>query len=342
MLIDANSSTAQAGVTGAIRKAAQLTGANFQYLLATAKVESNLDAGASARSSSAGGLFQFIDQTWLGTLKQAGASLGYGQYADAITQDSSGRYVVTDPTRRAAIMNLRQDPTANAVMAGAFTNANAAYLTERLGRQPSDGELYLAHFLGPRGAANLISLAAATPNASAADAFPRAANANPSIFYGAGGAPRSLGEVARLLSGRYDVARMRTAPLANDAQTAQAAPIGDSMRVARAYQTQSLLPSALVPGALANVGGGGTANDESDGYLFRNPYRRTGRQQIAAGTAGVVNAGPSATAVQNGASAASTNVALQYVRAVTETASANEPLGLFQDMRPNVRALFGG
>src|SRR5689334_19512162 len=72
-----------AGVTTAIRDAAQATGTSFDYLLATARVESGLDAGAGASTSSARGLFQFIEQTWLSTLKTVGSALGYGQYASA-------------------------------------------------------------------------------------------------------------------------------------------------------------------------------------------------------------------------------------------------------------------
>src|SRR6476646_11882530 len=53
-------------VTGAIRDAARVTGAGFEYLLNTALRESNLNPSAKAKSSSATGLFQFIDQTWLG------------------------------------------------------------------------------------------------------------------------------------------------------------------------------------------------------------------------------------------------------------------------------------
>ena len=114
-------------------KASRLTGTSFQYLLATARVESNLNPSAAAKTSSAGGLFQFIEQTWLGTLKDAGPSLGYGRYADAISQTRSGRFVVSDPQLRAQIMALRQDPTANALMAGAFTQTNAAALSQKLG-----------------------------------------------------------------------------------------------------------------------------------------------------------------------------------------------------------------
>jgi hypothetical protein len=212
MAVEATLPTSATNVTGAIRRAAQLTGTSFQYLLATAQVESSLNAQAKATRSSARGLFQFIEQTWLATLKASGPGLGYGQYADAIEKTPSGRHVVADPDLRREIMALRQDPTANAVMAGAFTQGNAAKLTARLGRAPSDGELYMAHFLGPHGAAKLIGSAAIDPQASAAEMFPQAARANPSIFFDRSGDARSLGQVAQVLAGKYDFARVAPAP----------------------------------------------------------------------------------------------------------------------------------
>ena len=133
MLVDSSNPTAGVTVTGAIRQAAQATGTSFQYLLATAQVESGLNPQAGAATSSARGLFQFIDQTWLATMKQSGPALGYGQYAAAITKTASGHYEVRDPAMRSEILKLRNDPTANAIMAGAFTQANAAVLSERLG-----------------------------------------------------------------------------------------------------------------------------------------------------------------------------------------------------------------
>ena len=66
-------------VAGAIQKAAQATGTGFSYLLATAKIESGFDPQVKAKTSSATGLFQFIEQTWLQTMKQSGAELGSGQ-----------------------------------------------------------------------------------------------------------------------------------------------------------------------------------------------------------------------------------------------------------------------
>ena len=214
MLVDSSSQTAGMTVAGAIRQAAQATGTSFQYLLTTARVESGLNPQAGAATSSARGLFQFIDQTWLATMKQSGAGLGYGQYAAAITQTASGNYEVRDPTMRSQILKLRNDPTANAVMAGAFTQSNAAVLSARLGRSPSEGELYIAHFLGAGGAAHLISSVAARPNASAASYFPIAAHANASIFYDrATGQPRTLAQVRNILTARYDIAARASPPM---------------------------------------------------------------------------------------------------------------------------------
>jgi Transglycosylase SLT domain len=207
MLVDPSNSSALAGVASAIRQASQSTGASFNYLLATAQVESGLNPNAGAATSSARGLFQFIEQTWLATIKQAGSALGYSRYADAISQTAPGKYEVSDPSLRREILKLRGDPTANAVMAGAFTKSNADVLSQRLGRAPSEGELYIAHFLGVGGAARLISLAASNPTARASHYFSHAAAANSSIFYDRSGAPRSVAQVRDILTARYDVAR---------------------------------------------------------------------------------------------------------------------------------------
>jgi len=224
MLVDPSNSNAGSSVAGAIRQASQTTGTSFNYLLATAKVESGLNPQAGASTSSARGLFQFIEQTWLATMKQAGAALGYGRYADAITKNASGQYEVQDPAMRNEILKLRNDPAANAVMAGAFTQTNATILKDQLGRAPSEGELYIAHFLGAGGAARLIGLAASNPNAKAVDFFPSAAQANSPIFYDRStGRPRSLAQVRDVLTARYDVARSRASDPSMSADAAATA-----------------------------------------------------------------------------------------------------------------------
>src|SRR6516162_1537557 len=188
-------------VTGAIKQASNSTGASFEYLLATAKMESDFNPTAGASTSSARGLYQFIDQTWLAT--EAGGELGYSQYADAITKTSSGDYVVSDSATRQAIMKLRDDPAIASAMAGSLTQSNSFQLTGMIGRRPTDGELYMAHFMGVGGAAKLIATAEDNPQANAARLFPNAAAANRSIFYDRAGNARSVSEVYSVLSARY-------------------------------------------------------------------------------------------------------------------------------------------
>jgi hypothetical protein len=210
MSVDTSNATATSGVdssraqiAGAIKQAASTTGASFEYLLSTAKMESDFNPKAGASTSSAHGLFQFIDQTWLGTVKEAGAQLGYGGYADAITKSPSGTYSVSNPAARTAIMKLRDDPVASSAMAAVLTQSNSFKLTGKIGRRPTDAELYMAHFMGVGGAAKLISNAEDNPQASGAALFPNAAAANRSIFYDGSRRARSVSEVYSVLTSRY-------------------------------------------------------------------------------------------------------------------------------------------
>src|SRR5204863_3593734 len=164
MSVDTVNASAAAGVdptrvkvAGSIKQAASTTGASFEYLLATAKMESNFNPKAAASTSSARGLYQFIDQTWLGTVKEAGSQLGYGKYAAAISKSSSGSYYVNDPAAHGAIMKLRDDPDAASAMAAVLSQSNSFKLTGKIGRRPTDNELYMAHFMGVGGASKLIS-----------------------------------------------------------------------------------------------------------------------------------------------------------------------------------------
>ena len=215
----------RAKIAGSIKQAASTTGASFEYLLTTAKMESNFNPKAAATTSSARGLFQFIDQTWLGTVKEAGSQLGYGKYADAITKNPSGGYSVSDPAARAEIMKLRDDPQAASSMAGVLTQSNSFKLTGKIGRRPSDAELYMAHFMGVGGAGKLISNAEDNPQASAVQMFPAAAEANRSIFYDRSGRGRSVSEVYSVLNSRYASAANSQAT-----RTAMAAAGGDLPR----------------------------------------------------------------------------------------------------------------
>jgi len=181
------------GVEAAIRRASSATGVDADFLVRTARRESAMNPNARAPTSSASGLFQFIEQTWLGTVKAHGAKHGYGQYADLIYRGSDGRWRVEGSARN-VVLDLRFDPQAASTMAGELTAQNAAYLRGRTGREPGAGDLYAAHFLGPAGAAQLMEAMDRRPGSSAASLFPEAASANRSIFY-RDGRPATVAEV---------------------------------------------------------------------------------------------------------------------------------------------------
>lgn len=254
--------SARAKIASSIKNAASATGASFEYLVSTAKMESNFNPGAKASSSSARGLFQFIDQTWLGTVKEAGAKLGFGNYADSITKTADGRYTVSDSAKRDEILKLRDDPAAAAAMAGVLTQSNSFKLTGALGRRPTDGELYIAHFMGAGGASKLISNAEDNPNKSGAALFPTAAAANRSIFYNRDGSPRTISQVYSVLTSRYDVA-------------------------ANSQSTQSVLASAAGASRSTQVAQAFTPPVDNAAYLSQFPQARTAApapavQQVAA------------------------------------------------------------
>jgi hypothetical protein len=180
-------------VVAALQNAAAKTGSDFHYLLGTAMRESSLKPGAQSASSSATGLFQFIEQTWLGLVKDHGAAHGLSQAANAISRGADGRYHAGGD--KDAILALRKDPTISALMAGEYAKQTGASLQAALGRAPCGGELYAAHFLGPDAACKLIKLAESNPGASAAAQFPAAATVNKSVFFHGDGSPKSVREV---------------------------------------------------------------------------------------------------------------------------------------------------
>lgn len=181
-------------VEAAIDRASKATGVDFSFLMKTAHRESGFNPTARASTSSAAGLFQFVEQTWLQTLKTHGSKYGYARYAELISQGADGRYRVEGKEARRAVMDLRLDPHAASLMAGELASDHASYLKGRTGRAPTAGELYAAHFLGPQGSAKLIEAVQARPGASAAALFPDAARANKSIFYREG-RPATVSEV---------------------------------------------------------------------------------------------------------------------------------------------------
>ena len=182
-------------IVAALKNAAAATGSDFHYLLGTAMRESSLKANAQSSTSSAAGLFQFIDQTWMGLVKTHGAKYGLGSLAGAINTSPDGRYHAASDADRQTILALKKDPQVSALMAGEYARSTQGAMEANLGRQVCGGELYAAHFLGADAACKLIRTSQSTPSASAAQIFPQAAGANRSVFFHADGSAKSVREV---------------------------------------------------------------------------------------------------------------------------------------------------
>lgn len=193
--LEALSQRAGADVTAAIHKASTATGVDFAYLMEKAAAESSFDTDAQAKTSSARGLYQFIERTWLQMVKDHGAQYGLGDYADKI----SDNYKVTDKAARKEILALRDDPQIASYMAAEFAADNKAYMQQNLDKGYGDigaTEMYFAHFLGAGQATAFLNAMKDNPLQAAADLFPKAAKANYNVFYNAKtGQAKSLAQV---------------------------------------------------------------------------------------------------------------------------------------------------
>jgi len=197
---DIRSAEARGGVHGAIAAASRKTGVDFSYLLGQAQIESGLRTDVRASTSSATGLYQFIDQSWLSVVKQHGQEHGIGWASDAIQRSSSGRLTVTDPAMRQAILDLRKNPEVASVMAAEHAADNKAVIEGRLGREANGTDLYMAHFLGVGGAVGFLSAMEDNPNRTAASLFPAAARSNRNIFFSRDGSAKSLADIYQRFS----------------------------------------------------------------------------------------------------------------------------------------------
>ena len=202
------STISTAGTRGAVHQAiynaASATGVDFNYLFNQARVESSLNPDARAQTSTATGLYQFIEQSWLGVVAKHGDAHGLGWATSAIERGSDGRYRVADPAMRAAILDQRRNPDAAAAMAAEFASDNRDHLQRRLGHEVEPVDLYLAHFLGAGGATTFLRHYEANPDASAAALFPAAARSNRGVFFSRDGSARRLSEVREQFAAKFE------------------------------------------------------------------------------------------------------------------------------------------
>ena len=168
-----------------IVRAAQAVQTDPVLLMAVADKESSFITAVQAKTSSATGLYQFIERTWLGVVRDFGPKYGLATDSALVVDDGNGRPSVADAAEKARILELRRDPYLSALMAGEMLKRDAARIALRIGRELTLGEVYLAHFLGPEDAGDFIAKVADKPKSAAAQMLPGPARANRTIFFAA-------------------------------------------------------------------------------------------------------------------------------------------------------------
>jgi hypothetical protein len=251
-------------VLRSIRQASLSTSTDFGLLMAQASRESGFKADAKSSTSSAAGLFQFVDSTWLDMVHRFGDKYGVGDLAQQITQTSSGKLTVADASTKQKILDLRQNPTISANLAAEYVKQNQSEMEQALGRPLSRGDLYMAHFLGAGGATQFLKALDSKGDTQAAKLLPDAAAANPSIFYDGSGHAKSVREIYQSVASKIEKdadAFAGGAPMMAAASTSSTAP-SKAFTAASVAETLGLkdIASALGAGSgLASGSGAGTA-----------------------------------------------------------------------------------
>ncbi|MBI4969944.1 MAG: lytic transglycosylase domain-containing protein [Rhodospirillales bacterium] len=230
-------------VLAGLRRASEKTGVSFDFLLAEASRESGLDPKAKARTTSAAGLFQFTNSTWLDVFREHGAKYGQAKLARKICRDEDGLPMVADPMARKAILDLRNDPEMAALMAAEYAKANEDRLNGRLGREVGATDVYLAHFLGPNGATRFLKAQETAPGKPAARLMPIAAKHNRSVFY-ENGKPVSVAALYAKVQDSIDGTMRRMAEARQPAPAPAPVPVP-----APVVALAPTAPAALVPPA---------------------------------------------------------------------------------------------
>lgn len=191
-------------VIQAVETAAAKTGADFSFLMDKAATESGFNPSAKAKSSSATGLFQFIEGTWLHMVKEYGPKYGLGHLAEQI-QNKNGKLCVDDCDAKSKILNLRKNPEIAALMAGEFSSNNKDFLAAHTDGPVGKTEMYLAHFMGAGGATKFLNSREDDGTAVAAKVFPKEAHANKNVFFdSATGRPRTLDQVYNFFNQKFN------------------------------------------------------------------------------------------------------------------------------------------
>lgn len=179
-----------------IRAQAQARNLDPDTAVRIAQIESSLNPAARAKTSSAEGLFQVVDDTWR-------------QFKGAPGQ--------------------KRNPDENIRVGLDILSSNTRTLKSALGREPSPSELYAAHFLGPQGATSVLTAAPDTPVEQLLSA--RAIKANPQLKGKVAGTLLADLQAKMGDTGSRPTAQPQPAPAALMTDGMESVPVGISAQV---------------------------------------------------------------------------------------------------------------
>jgi hypothetical protein len=208
---DASKFEIDSSVLAAIRLASLRTGVEFSYLMELASIESNFDPRARARTTTASGLYQFKEGSWLEAIKEYGDRYGLAGLAARIEYAADDKSVLQpllkDVKWQQRALALRFVPHYSAMLAAEQVRDSRERLASTLDREPRRTDLYLIHFLGASGGVSFLKALDENPEQIASEIFPGAAKRNHSIFRKSNQALRTVAEVYQLLGRKFNTER---------------------------------------------------------------------------------------------------------------------------------------
>lgn len=134
--------------TDLVELSSRTTGVPTTYARALFAQEGGDNTEAANPRSTARGLTQFIEGTWLQMMREYGPRYGLPQsLANQIEQKPNGAWRARTREAHDQLMELRFSPEWNAVMSGHYANQEHGDMVRRAGRPVSIEETYLAHFM---------------------------------------------------------------------------------------------------------------------------------------------------------------------------------------------------
>lgn len=208
---DAEKYRLDTAVLAAIRLGSLRTGVEFPYLMELAAAESSFNPRASARTTTAAGLYQFKEDTWLEAVRRHGGKYGLQRYARrvefVVDDDGTRQPVIHDPALRQQVLDLRYNPVLCTLLAAEKVRDGKRRLSGKLSRKPGRTDLYLTHFFGMTGALSFLKVLATNPDSIAGELFPGAARRNRNIFQRSNHTLRTVTEVYHLLGRKFNTSR---------------------------------------------------------------------------------------------------------------------------------------